>query len=540
LILSGSTLYGTTTGDGSSSYGTVFKLNTDGNGFAVLENFPGLLLQDALDPHGLALSGSTLYGVTARGGTSAGGGSSGYGTVFKLNTNGTGYTVLYNFTNSPDGADPIASLMLSGSTLYGTTLLGGNRTPGGDSSVDNGLGTVFKLNTDGTGYTVLNSFTVSTDGTFPQAELTLSGSTLYGTTYSGGTSNSGTVFKLTVDGTGYTVLHNFAASTDGAFPQARLAVSAGTLYGTTTSGGPSSAGTIFKLNTDGMGFTVLQNFGSQAGLAVSGSTLYGTTSGTIFKLNTDGTSYTVLTNSSGPNSDLVLSGNTLYGTTRGGGDFNRGTIFKLNTDGTGYTVLYSFSVYGYQTELLQSGSTLYGTTTGDGRSSQGTVFSINTGGTGYTVLYNFTGVPDGRAPYEGVTLVGSTLYGTTVYGGSLDSGTLFKLNTDGTGYTVLKSFSGSPDGAFPEGGLILSGGTLYGTTANGGILDEGAVFSLNAAPVLNITAMPGPVVLSWNDPAFNLQSAPEAAGPYTNIRGATSPYTDSLPGHQKFFRLIGN
>lgn len=116
---------------------------------------------------------------------------------------------------------------------------------------------------------------------------------------------------------------------------------------------------------------------------------------------------------------------------------------------------------------------------------------------------------------------------------------MFKIKTDGTGYTVLKNFA-YDDGAYPSGVLTLLGSALYGTTYEGGSLNEGVVFSLNLAPVLNITSIPGRVVLSWDDPAFSLQSAPEAARGYTNIPAAASPYTNVIIGGRQFFRLIGN
>ena len=85
-------------------------------------------------------------------------------------------------------------------TLYGTA-------PDSEGSV---VGTIFKVNSDGSGFTVLKRFTDSLDGASPYAGLALSGSTLYGTTLGGGSSGNGTVFKVNVDGTGYTVLKNFA------------------------------------------------------------------------------------------------------------------------------------------------------------------------------------------------------------------------------------------------------------------------------------------------------------------------------------------
>src|SRR5207247_5521537 len=139
---------------------------------AVLENVTG---SDGYFPSaGLALSGSTLYGTTV------GGGSSGSGTVFKVNTDGTGFSVVKSFTGW-DGANPQAALVLSDSTLYGTTYSGG-----GSGYPDTlGNGTVFKVNTDGTGYIVLKNF-MGDDGAYPSARLVLSGSTLYGTTDQGG------------------------------------------------------------------------------------------------------------------------------------------------------------------------------------------------------------------------------------------------------------------------------------------------------------------------------------------------------------------
>jgi len=151
--------------------------------------------------------------------------------VFQLNTDGTGYRVLKNFTFSAmDPRSPQANLTLDGSVLYGTTELGG-------SSGNNG--TVFKVNTDGTGYTVLRNFTsIGSDGRNPYADLTLSGNVLYGTTRTGTGSSAGTVFKVNTDGTGYTVLKFFnATGSDGRNPYAGLTLSGNVLYGTTSSGG---------------------------------------------------------------------------------------------------------------------------------------------------------------------------------------------------------------------------------------------------------------------------------------------------------------
>ena len=157
-------------------------------------------------------------------------------------------------------------------------------------------------------------------------------------------------------------------------------------------------------------------------------------------------------------------------------------MFKVNVDGTGYTVLKSFTgsdgQYPYA-DLVLFGSTLCGTTGQGGSLGNGTVFKVNTDGTGHTVLKSLTG-SDGSWPEAGLVLSGGTLYGTTRQGGGFGlsgCGTVFKVNVDGTGYSVLKSFTGS-DGQYPAG-LVLSGGTLYGTTANGGTLNDGTVFRID-------------------------------------------------------------
>jgi uncharacterized repeat protein (TIGR03803 family) len=243
LILSGDTLYGTAHLGGSSGNGTVFKLNSDGTGFTTLHTFTTGFYgnNDGAAPYaGLILSGNTLYG------TALYGGGSGRGTVFALNTEGTGFTTLHHFAGYPrEGENPAAGLILSGNTLYGTTESGGRSFHG----------TVFAVNTDGTGFTTLHDFTagsgsypneINSDGAYPAGGLILAGNTLYGTTELGGSSGDGTVFAIHIDGAGFTNLHNFDYS-DGAYPVAGLVLSGKTLYGTTAGGGISGAGTLFKL-----------------------------------------------------------------------------------------------------------------------------------------------------------------------------------------------------------------------------------------------------------------------------------------------------
>jgi len=527
LILSGNTLYGTTAGGGAYGNGAVFAINTDGTDFTNLYSFN--IGNDGANPQaGLVLSGGKLYGTTS------GGGLNGDGTVFAVNTDGTSYSNLYSFTGGAgDGAFPQAGLILSGNILYGTTKQGGGAY----------TGTLFKINTDGTGYTNFYTFSslwnnTNSDGANPQASLVLSGSTLYGAAENGGPVGSGTLFAINTNGTGFTNFYSFTptiykppnspggspdyTNSDGANPYAPLILSGNMLYGTASGGGTNGQGTVFAVSTNGAGFINFHSFaGGQtgdggrpvAGLILSGSTLYGTTSyggsqqddGTLFSISTNGTGYTNAfnfgpINVGDPWAELILSSGALYGTTSYGGANNNGAVFAVNTNGTGFTNLYSFSAtrinaFGSQTNsdginpqagLLLSGNTLYGTAWMGGTLGPGTVFSVNTNGTGFTTLHSFgTASDDGLNPEADLVLSGSTLYGTTENGGTND-GIVFKVNINGSGYSKLHTFSGlvsntNSDGANPLAGLVLSGSTLYGTTSRGGTNGNGTLFAINTS-----------------------------------------------------------
>jgi uncharacterized repeat protein (TIGR03803 family) len=460
-------------------------------------------------------------------------------------TNLHSFTLLNNSTNS-DGARPYAGLILSGNTLYGTAVQGGN----------SGNGTVFAVHTNGTGFTNLHSFTAApgplytnSDGANPYAGLILSGNTLYGTAYGGGSSGDGTVFAVNVNGAGFTNLHSFTATSgslytnsDGADPYAGLILSGNTLYGTAFYGGNSGNGTVFAVNTNGTGFTNLHSFTA--------------TSGSLYT-NSDGAN---------PYAGLILSGNTLYGTAYQGGSSGKGTVFAVNTNGTGFTNLHSFTATrtnssGVYTNsdgatpfggLILSGNTLYGTAIYGGSSSYGTVFAVHTNGTGFTNLHSFTFGSDGAYPRAGLILSGNTLYGTAANGGSSSAGMVFAVNADGTGFANLYSFttlnnSTNSDGAEPEAGLILSGNTLYGTATYGGSSGYGTVFSLFIPPQLTIIPSGANVILTWptNAAGFTLQSTTNLVSPAVWSTVSPAPVvvngqnavTNPISGTQKFYRL---
>jgi uncharacterized repeat protein (TIGR03803 family) len=372
-----------------------------------------------------------------------------------------GLTVLHTFgalgaydTNS-DGYFTRADLVSSGNLLYGTAAFGGT----------NGYGTVFSITTNGTGFTVLHSFTGAADGDTPNADLVLCGNTLYGLVGPGTNKDGyGSIFSMGTNGENFNILYTFTDPANGSIdqPNGGLIMSDGTLYGTMWQGGISNQGTIFSLNTNGT-FALLHQFVQYTDgqnplgrLVLANGTLYGTarnygtngvTGGTVFSISTNGENFTVLhyflratlvtgTNYDGdtPNAGLIVNGNTLYGTTAFGGNYNGGTVFAITTNASAYSILHSFSANASEGkipegEVAMAGNTLYGTTLGGGTAS-GTIYSVNTDGTSFTTLYTFSSNADGTngdgaQPYDRPVLLGNMLYGTALVGGLFGGGTIF-------------------------------------------------------------------------------------------------------------------
>jgi uncharacterized repeat protein (TIGR03803 family) len=298
LAVQGSTLYGMTLYGGTYNNGNVFSVGTNGTGYQNLYSFTGGA--DGSQPHGdVVVSGPAIYGMTS-GLSSAITPStaappfaiSSYGNVFSIGTDGTGMHNLASFTGT-DGAnpglEPHTGLIVSGSTVYGMTLLGGT----------NKFGTLFAVNTDGTGYRNLVSFS-GTDGALPAGNLLLSGSTLYGMTSAGGTDHDGTIFSVATDGSGFHDILSFSGTaglTPGATPWGVLTLSGSTLYGMTEAGGASDLGTVFSVGLDGTGFQELGVFNGA--------------------------------NGSSPWGSPILVDSTLYGMTMYGGADNQGVLFAV-------------------------------------------------------------------------------------------------------------------------------------------------------------------------------------------------------------------
>jgi uncharacterized repeat protein (TIGR03803 family) len=386
--------------------------------------------------------------------------------------------VLYSFKglSGKDGANPEAALTVLNGTIYGTTSVGGLDTK--QCGEYTGCGTVFELSTSGAEQ-VLHSFKGAPDGINPYAGLVAVNGELYGTTYEGGNTPSGTsdgtVFEVNPSTGKEAVVYSFKGSNagDGAYAFADLISVNGVLYGTTQEGGVCDPycgyGTVFELSPSGSE-SVLHSF--------SGGGFYNAPDGGY------------------PQAGLVDLNGTMYGTTadgggtacvEGNGSSGCGTVFDVGASGS-ESVLYRFKgkTGAYPTgDLVSAKGALFGTTDGGGDSGSGSggcsgnhafgcgvVFELSTKGKEH-VLHFFKGGSDGWGPLAGIVAVNGTLYGTTSSGGGsgcngYGCGTVFEISTTGKKYRVLYRFSGGTDGSRPFASLILMNGALYGTTNYGG------------------------------------------------------------------------
>ncbi|MBK8092247.1 MAG: hypothetical protein IPK32_09795 [Verrucomicrobiaceae bacterium] len=491
--------YGTTYEGGASNFGTAFKMTRTGV-FTTLIQFTGNVgPSKGSRPSGGLLQGSdgNFYGTTQNGG------ASGMGTVFKMTASGV-LTTLVEFTGNGSinkGRSPFAGLLQDSlGNFYGTTYGGG--------AFDRG--TVFKMTQNGL-LSTLVEFTgngTNNKGSTPQSALVQgSDGNFYGTT-EGGSSNLGTVFRITPGGVLTTLVEFTGAGTNnrGSHPQDALVLgSDGNFYGTTQTGG--------------IGFV--------AGISYSGY-------GTVFKMTPAGvlTTLVELTDSGAtnkgraPSSSLMqASDGNFYGTTSHGGS-GFGTIFKMTPAGM-LTTLVAFGgtnkgVYPRAHPFLVQGSdgNFYGTTHSGGRTDLnggngfGTVFSMTPAGVLKTLVAFAGGSPNkGSKPFAGLAQnTDGNFFGTTFEGGATRAGTVFKMTPGGELTTLVASGSNSL-------GVLARGidGSFYGTTLLGGN-GYGSVFKMTPAGGLTTLVgfqMPGSS-MGWSPRAGVVQ------GSDGNFYGTTS------------------
>ncbi len=336
--------------------------------YSVLHNFSSATVDGQWPFGNLTLAGGKLYGMTFYGGRS------GVGDVFSIDTGGTNFKDLWDFSGN-NGNEPHGSLLLLGGVLYGMA--------------DN----IFAIDTDGNNYTILHNFNFTT-GYQPYGSLTLLGNILYGMTPSGGVDSDGVIFSIHADGTNYKDIFDFNG-VNGSKPHGDLTIVGNKLYGMTEFGGTNNIGCIFSIDTDGGGYRDLIDFN-----------------------NTNGTS---------PYGSLTLSGSILYGMTEGGGAHNEGCLFSVDTNGSNYKEVYSFLTPAPLGSVNVIGDVIYGM---EGSASHihgityGNIFTMDTNGSGFQQLYLFDSA-SGFAPQGSLTVSGNMLYGMTNKGGTNGFGVIF-------------------------------------------------------------------------------------------------------------------
>lgn len=365
-------------------------------------------------------------------------------------------SVLYSFTGASDGATPLSGLTGDGKgNFYGTASAGGS-----------GYGVLFKVEHSGSGWTLnpLHNFASGTDGATPTARVRMRpGGILYGTTSAGGASGAGTVYEI--GSKGESVIYAFLGGTDGSQPSpGDLAFDhAGNIYGTTSAGGATGNGTVYELVRSTKGAwkeKLLYSFGQQSsdGTVPVGGVTFG-------------------------------NSNTLYGTTSTGGAYGNGTVYQLKRSGSKWTetILYSFQDgndggTAYAGVVRDQSGNLFGATISGGSGGGGTVFELSraNGGWTYSVLASWPGWAV-SASFRNLLLDASgNVYGTTHCDGYGD-GTVFELTRSNGVWTnpLLYNFTGGTGGYYVFSNILLDKhGNLYGTASAGGANGYGIVFEI--------------------------------------------------------------
>jgi uncharacterized repeat protein (TIGR03803 family) len=374
-------------------------------------------------------------------------------------------TVLYSFTGQPDGQAPYGNLIFDAAgNLYGTTFNGG----------ETGGGEVFKMapqSGGGWSYSILFSFNSDSSGAYaPFGGLVFdSDGNLYGTTYFGGAYGNGTVFELRPRAGSWTIqiLHSFDDNgKDGAYPASNVTLdSAGNVYGTTSQGGIQNGGVVFELvrgSTGGFQEKLLHSFSNP----------------NTHEVDTQ-------------NEPVIFdSAGNLYGVEGLGGTDNDGVVYELSPQSSGvwkYSVLFDFNGTGGITPtsnlLFDSAGNLYGTAEGS-TDGYGVVYELTKGSNGKwteKILNSFgfggPAYPEGAIAFDSA----GNLYGTT-FEGDGTGGFVFELSPTTTGewtQTLLHTFGSAGDGSYPHGGVVLDGlGNIYGTTTEGGADNFGTIWEV--------------------------------------------------------------
>lgn len=507
-------LYGTAQSGGSKEYGVIFSVAPDGSNFKIIYDYRsiyGFRPTPAFGPDGklyFVLSDS-LFSIALDGSPAAfiamvahqcseitidkDGWLYGYGNeatrlFFKMKIDGTGYTVLRNNNYSTDGTFLIYSsafCLTPSGRIFLVCALG----------VNNG-GTLVSMRTDGSDFIVHKSFALNGPdyqnyGGNPVDPVYKNGKIFFNTTYGAG-NDLGALLSFDTLTADLSVLHPFTTS-EGR-PGSISVRNNQTFIGINATG-------LFSIGIDGTNFQQLNNLISRGKPVYNAATdkiFYMATGGAYkncYLLKTDGANYTAtnihnfgnVPDGYGPDGVTRAPNGLLYGINQNGGSAGGGTLFKMNTDGSYFAVIKDFNGNDGQSPfgqlLAASDGRLYGICKRsgiNGSSDSLALYGINTDGSGYALLQTFSStdypvVPELAEGSNGLLFgISGSRFGSA---GSTIPIRLFSINKNGSGFTLLKIFART-EGEGVLQGLVAVAGYLYGIAANAGSLGMGTLFRI--------------------------------------------------------------
>ncbi|MDW3208462.1 MAG: MBG domain-containing protein [Reichenbachiella sp.] len=432
LIVADGYFWGTAAEGGVSDTGVVFKINTNGTGYTIV-------LDEELDTPGaeiISVDGK-IYGYAT-------GGAHDYGIIFRVDHDGQNFESIHDF-NGLDGQLPDGKMTYDGSKLWGVCEYSVSAATG--STSDTGL--IFTINTDGSAYTVRQRISRRPNGT-----LLLYNNRLWGTSWGGGDNLWGSIFSIGTDGSGYQVEHSFDNSEVGKFPEGPVIERDGVLWGMTYQFGLYSFDPIADEANNHHTFSIYRDYYSYGGLVESDGHFWGTTSsnfsgtGSVFKIDTDGSDYESLQFSK------LITDVSQYGAYRFGYEFDGKLLFYQNR------------LFG----VMRSGGEMY--------NYYGGLFSVNTDGSDFKHLHYFE-LEDGEEPHGSLIALNGKIWGVNYKHGNSIAGTLFSYDLQEEAFKVELDFSKSTASGYQPNPVVAYEGMIYGTTYGGGDNSVGLVYSFN-------------------------------------------------------------
>lgn len=501
--------------------GTLFRVDTAGNNYQMIHNF------DGNDPgkfgYGtmLLLENGHFYGMLQYGG------DYNDGVIFEYDPIEDMYYKKYSFNHLIEGANPFAGLIMADNgKFYGTTQNGGTFNDG----------TFFEYDSDINSVTVLVNFNGASNGRFPSGNLfQANNGKLYGTTTYGGASDKGVLFEYDPLTNIYTKLVDMNGSSTGTGGEPYCAViqaQNGKLYGTT------KKGTIFQYDISLNQYTTVFSKTSTSGgapvctlIEAGNGKLYGTMStegvngdGTLFEFDYNTGLYTKLadfdeiTTGKLPKGTMIEADNgRLYGaTTSGGSPYNYGTLYEFDYTTGQLNSLYTMTnsdlgVGIWQGALIEyPQGVLTGLTSSGGASATngGTIFEFNLADNSYHKIIDI-GRREGNIPSKKVIQTSNgKIYGVTLNGGLYNNGTIYSLDPGTNQYVAHADFNSSTNGSTPYGNMVeASNGKIYGTTNSGGANGNGTIYVFDPITDSIVVIEHLNLLVTGNDPTSGIIEA---------------------------------